>query len=61
MKSVVTFLSQVRSELAKVTWPTRNEVVDATIIVGVLVFIFAIILGTMDAIINVAIQAVIGG
>ncbi|WP_457570319.1 preprotein translocase subunit SecE [Desulfurobacterium sp.] len=34
--SPITFLKEVKQELDKVTWPTREEVVEATI--GVLVF-----------------------
>ena len=33
----ITFLQQVRSEVSKVTWPSRNEVVISTIMVLVLV------------------------
>jgi preprotein translocase subunit SecE len=33
----ITFLQQVRSEVSKVTWPGRNEVVISTIMVLVLV------------------------
>jgi preprotein translocase subunit SecE len=29
----ITFLQQVRNEVAKVTWPTRNETVISTIMV----------------------------
>ncbi|WP_456397937.1 preprotein translocase subunit SecE [Desulfurobacterium sp.] len=34
--SPIVFLKEVKQELDKVTWPTRQEVVEATI--GVLVF-----------------------
>lgn len=34
-----TFLQQVRTETAKVTWPTRRE----TLISSIMVFIFAVI------------------
>ena len=33
----ITFFQQVRSEVSKVTWPGRNEVVISTIMVLVLV------------------------
>ena len=33
----ITFLQQVRSEISKVTWPGRNEVLISTIMVLVLV------------------------
>jgi preprotein translocase subunit SecE len=49
MTKIVTFLNEVKTELKKVTWPTRDELVGSTIIVCILVVIFAIILGGMDA------------
>ena len=33
----ITFLQQVRQEVSKVTWPSRNEVLVSTIMVLVLV------------------------
>ena len=49
MANIVTFLSEVKTELKRVTWPTRDELVGSTIIVCILVVVFAIILGGMDA------------
>ncbi len=40
MKSVVTFFSEVKSELSKVTWPKRKEVVRLT---GIVVFVSLIV------------------
>jgi preprotein translocase subunit SecE len=40
------FLSEVRSELKKVAWPTRKEVVNSTIVVLIaVVFMTALIFG----------------
>lgn len=33
MKSIATFFLEVKSELSKVTWPKRNEVIKLTLIV----------------------------
>lgn len=33
MANPIQFISQVRAELAKITWPTRREVVTTTIMV----------------------------
>ncbi len=48
MKDVVQFLKEVRLELGKVVWPKFDEWIGATIIVLVLVIIFAIFLGVVD-------------
>ncbi|CZT34953.1 protein translocase subunit secE/sec61 gamma [Rhizobium sp. PP-F2F-G38] len=37
----VTFLKQVRSETAKVTWPSRRETVISTLMVFIMVIISA--------------------
>lgn len=44
------FLSQVRVELKKVVWPSRNEVYGTTIVVIITVFIFSLFLYIMDII-----------
>jgi preprotein translocase subunit SecE len=49
MNKIFSFLTEVVSELKKVTWPTRDELVGSTIIVCILVVVFAIILGAMDS------------
>ncbi len=46
------FLQQVRSEVAKVVWPTRREVVLTTI----MVFIMAALTATFFSLIDLAIR-----
>jgi preprotein translocase subunit SecE len=46
------FLGEVRSEMRKVTFPTRDEVVGTTIVVIVTSFIFAIFLWLADFLIQ---------
>jgi preprotein translocase subunit SecE len=48
MKSAVQFLHEVKGELSKVAWPKLDELIGSTIIVLVLVTIFAIYLGVLD-------------
>jgi len=45
---VTQFLREVRVELGKVTWPSRDELVGSTIIVIVLSLIMSIYIGLMD-------------
>lgn len=33
MRKIATFLQEAKTELAKVTWPTRNQVIHNTLIV----------------------------
>jgi preprotein translocase subunit SecE len=59
MNKVMSFLNEVRMELKKVTWPNRDELVGATIIVCFLVIVFAVILGVMDGISSYIIGTII--
>lgn len=42
-------LTEVVDEVKKVTWPTRDETVAATIVVLITVFVFGAYLGALDA------------
>jgi len=48
VKSVVQFLQDVKIELTKIVWPKFDDFVGSTIVVFVLVFLFAIYLGSLD-------------
>ncbi len=47
-EQLVRFLKEVRTELKKVNWPPRKEVVGSTIVVIVSVFILSFFLGVVD-------------
>lgn len=47
-QQVVQFLKEVRTELKKVNWPLRKQVVGSTIVVIVAVFIVSFFLGAVD-------------
>jgi len=42
------FIKEVRSELTKVTWTTREELIYSTIIVIVVSIVLAIFIGVVD-------------
>lgn len=46
------FLGDVRAEVGKVTWPTRNEVRGTTIIVLITVFFFGFYLYGLDVVMS---------
>jgi len=48
MKQVAQFIKEVRTELARVEWPKKNEFIGATIITLILVFMFTIYIGLID-------------
>jgi preprotein translocase subunit SecE len=55
-----TFLQQVRSEVAKVVWPSRREVLLTTLMVFVLSALAAIFFSLVDLAIRSGLQAIIG-
>jgi preprotein translocase subunit SecE len=48
MQQVREYLKDVRSELAKVSWPTREELRDSTVVVIVTVLLVAAFIGIVD-------------
>ena len=46
------FLRAVRSELGKVTWPSRDELVKATRMIVVMSIILGLAIGWMDLLLN---------
>jgi preprotein translocase subunit SecE len=59
MSKIMGFINEVKAELKRVTWPTRDELMGATIIVCILVLVFAAILGSMDAIFSLVIRHIV--
>ena len=53
------FIQQVRSEVSKITWPTRREVLITTIMVFVMSAIAALIFALVDLLIRSGIQSVL--
>jgi preprotein translocase subunit SecE len=54
------FLQEVRSETAKVTWPTRKEVMVTTAMVFVLAIVAAIFFTIADLIIRFLLTTILG-
>jgi len=54
------FLTDVKVELKKVTWPTRKDTYASTIVVIVLVLASAVFLGGVDLILSRLIRLILG-
>ena len=54
------FVREVRSEVAKVTWPSRRETMVTTGLVFLMVAIAAIFFFTVDQVIGVAVRMLFG-
>ena len=53
------FIQQVRSEVAKVVWPTRREVMLTTVMVFILAAITAVFFALVDILIRGGLQYVL--
>jgi len=53
------FYADVRSEMKKVSWPSRQEVAGTTIVVIVAVFFFGFYLGLVDYILALGLDRVL--
>jgi preprotein translocase subunit SecE len=54
------FVREVRQELAKVTWPTRRELVVTTVSVFAMAFVMALFFFFVDQIIAWVVQTILG-
>ncbi len=52
IQQAVTFLREVRAELNRVTWPTREAVIGGTVAVIVLSLILVVYMGIIDFIVT---------
>ncbi len=59
MTKLLQFLQEAYAELRRVTWPTREQVVQYTILVIIISLITALILGALDYIFGGIIRAYI--
>lgn len=53
------FVQQVRSEVAKVVWPTRREVMLTTIMVFIMAALTAVFFAVIDLLIRSGLQGVL--
>jgi preprotein translocase subunit SecE len=56
-----TFLQQVRSEAAKVTWPSRRETLISTLMVAAMAILAALFFFTADQLMGWAVGLLLGG
>lgn len=60
MVNPLQFVQQVRSEVSKVVWPSRREVLLTTVMVFIMATLCAIFFGLVDLGIRSGLQAVLG-
>ena len=53
------FVKDVRVEAQRVSWPTRQELRDSTLVVIVMVFVISVFIGIVDRGLSLAFEALI--
>jgi preprotein translocase subunit SecE len=48
MEKIIRFLQEAKVELSRVNWPSQKQVIQYTVVVVVLSFLVAILLGSLD-------------
>ena len=59
--NLMVFLNDVSSEVKKITWPSRDELRKATLVILLFVIIVALVIGTMDIILQWLLVRLPGG
>lgn len=59
VKQVISFFSEVRTELTHVTWPKRDEVIKLTIIVFLISAVVGAYVGGLDYLYTKALELVV--
>jgi preprotein translocase subunit SecE len=60
VEKYVNFIKEVKEELKKIVWPTKDETIGTTTVVIVFVVLMAIFLGVVDVALSKIIQFIVG-
>lgn len=59
MANPIQFINQTRSEIAKITWPTRREVMLTTVMVFIMAALTAVFFALVDLLIRSGLQGLL--
>ena len=60
MRRLIRFLREVRSELKRVSWPSKDDVRESTAVVIVVVIILAVFIGLVDRALSYLVSYIFG-
>jgi preprotein translocase subunit SecE len=60
IERIKTYFSETRAELKKVTWPSRQDLIDSTKVVIVATLIVTVFVGIVDQVLSRIIKLVFG-
>ncbi len=58
-EKIIGFFEDVVKEMKKVTWPTKDELKDSTVVVLVATLIIAVFVYAIDTIVNLALRVIL--
>jgi preprotein translocase subunit SecE len=61
IEKIKKYLKETLSELRKMTWPTKQELIGSTIVVIVVSLVVAIFIGVVDRLLSAVIKTIFGG
>ncbi len=56
MKTIINFIKEAYIELRKVTWPSRQQVINYTVVVIIISIVVAFFLGSLDMMFSIVIE-----
>lgn len=60
LRRTQTFVEEVQVEMRRVTWPDREQLRNATIVILIFVIILAFIIGVMDGVFSWFVRTLVG-
>jgi len=60
LEKIRKFLSEIKAEMRKVTWPTREELKESTKLVIIATFVVTVFVGLIDQILSLVIRRLLG-
>ena len=57
---VVNYLKGVRAEAARVTWPTRNEVISLTVLILLMTIVLTLYIWGIDGLVSFVLKLMVG-
>jgi preprotein translocase subunit SecE len=59
VQSLTEYVKDVRVEMSKVSWPTREELRESTLVVIIMVFLMMVFIGVIDRGLSLAFEALV--
>lgn len=60
LRKTQTFVEEVQVEMRRVTWPDREQLRNATIVILIFVIVMAFIIGVMDSVFSWFVRTLVG-